>query len=1108
MDELLQRVGRFLTLKGRQCPEQRVIKIRSTSLLEPEVVSKEERYCDNRIKSSKYTILNFLPKNLFEQFRRIANFYFLIMGLIQLIIDSPVSPATSILPLLFVVSVTAIKQGYEDWLRHKADNEVNNQLVDVLSNGELEKIKAKDIKVGDIVRVSINKGFPCDMVMISSENSEGSCYVTTANLDGETNLKTFTSATETKSYQSVEQLKDLNATITCKQPLVELYNFVGYLSLKENENEETEIPLGTQNLLLRGARLRNTPFIYGCAVYTGQQTKMALNSKFKSAKVSVVERTMNAYLKFFLCLLVIEVGVCTGLHYWFAMNMDMTSYWYLDAHAPITASKVVEDFLAFLVILNYTIPISLYVTIEVQKFIGSKFFAWDLSMYDEDRNLAAKPNTSDLNEELGQVEYLFTDKTGTLTQNSMKFQQCIIGDKCYIDFKDQLCEKPEVHEVDPEPVKDITQEIKDFFEVLALCHTVRVDYSRFKSITTGRHYSVSGIEYCYQASSPDEKAFLDACRKYEVVFHGTYESKLRVSFQGDMMQYILLDCFDFDSDRKRMSVVVKNDKDEIYLLCKGAECAIMDRIVSGHKCLISQQINYYAKLGLRTLVIARKQLTPEEYTTAKQKIAEAKKDLKNREEMLSKVFNEVEDNLILLGATGVEDKLQDGVPETMRCLRDAGIKIWVLTGDKEETAVNISYSAGHFQEGSFELRLTNFKISNSSDIVDCQIELRKHLDIVNDKLSYGSRYVLIVDGSTLTILLKHNKEDLRTLCMECSTVLCCRLIPLQKASIVNLIKTSKLRPITAAIGDGANDVSMIQEAHVGLGLFGKEGRQAVRCSDYAFSQFRFLIPALLKHGHYYYVRVANLVQYFFYKNIAFITTQIYYGYFNTFSQQSLFESFLLMFYNITFTSLPIFIYGLFEQDINCAELMTIPTIYRGYYKNKLLSGKQFLKWNLLALWHSLVVYFGVQFLISDAASLFEDGKSIGNWSFGFMVYFVCTVTVNLKLAVETYSWYHLFALSFIITFVGSFILLFIYDSFLWSQFFDSNNLYMILQNILTSGAFWLCLIILPCVALLPDYLIKFIYDVKYHNKFQRAGCLIYSSPSIELLGYKNVGDAT
>ncbi|CAI9736655.1 probable phospholipid-transporting ATPase IF [Octopus vulgaris] len=885
--------------------------------------------------------------------------------------------------------------GYEDWLRHKADNEVNNQLVDVLSNGELEKIKAKDIKVGDIVRVSINKGFPCDMVMISSENSEGSCYVTTANLDGETNLKTFTSATETKSYQSVEQLKDLNATITCKQPLVELYNFVGYLSLKENENEETEIPLGTQNLLLRGARLRNTPFIYGCAVYTGQQTKMALNSKFKSAKVSVVERTMNAYLKFFLCLLVIEVGVCTGLHYWFAMNMDMTSYWYLDAHAPITASKVVEDFLAFLVILNYTIPISLYVTIEVQKFIGSKFFAWDLSMYDEDRNLAAKPNTSDLNEELGQVEYLFTDKTGTLTQNSMKFQQCIIGDKCYIDFKDQLCEKPEVHEVDPEPVKDITQEIKDFFEVLALCHTVRVDYSRFKSITTGRHYSVSGIEYSYQASSPDEKAFLDACRKYEVVFHGTYESKLRVSFQGDMMQYTLLDCFDFDSDRKRMSVVVKNDK----------ECAIMDRIVSGHKCLISQQINYYAKLGLRTLVIARKQLTPEEYATAKQKIAEAKKDLKNREEMLSKVFNEVEDNLILLGATGVEDKLQDGVPETMRCLRDAGIKIWVLTGDKEETAVNISYSAGHFQEGSFELRLTNFKISNSSDIVDCQIELRKHLDIVNDKLSYGSRYVLIVDGSTLTILLKHNKEDLRTLCMECSTVLCCRLIPLQKASIVNLIKTSKLRPITAAIGDGANDVSMIQEAHVGLGLFGKEGRQAVRCSDYAFSQFRFLIPALLKHGHYYYVRVANLVQYFFYKNIAFITTQIYYGYFNTFSQQSLFESFLLMFYNITFTSLPIFIYGLFEQDINCAELMTIPTIYR-------------------------------------------------------------------------------------------------------SQFFDSNNLYMILQNILTSGAFWLCLIILPCVALLPDYLIKFIYDVKYHNKFQRAGSKLYEASSMSVAFAKSSGVLT
>nr|XP_022336878.1 probable phospholipid-transporting ATPase IF isoform X7 [Crassostrea virginica]XP_022336879.1 probable phospholipid-transporting ATPase IF isoform X7 [Crassostrea virginica] len=1036
----------------------------------PEVaIHQHHHYPNNRVVSSKYTVWNFIPKNLFEQFRRIANFYFLCVGVIQLIIDSPVSPATSIAPLVFVVTVTAIKQGYEDWLRHKADNEVNNRKAFIVHNGKLTQVKAQNIKVGDIVKVKVNQGFPCDLVMLSSHDPEGKCYVTTANLDGETNLKTHFCVPETREFQRESDFTKLCATIECQQPIPDLYKFIGRITVYNNSDSVLK-SLGQENVLLRGARLKNTPYIYGCAIYTGPDTKMALNSKAKITKFSRVERGMNNYLIIFLVILLVEALVSTVLAYWY-MNQDrIGNPWYIpDAKQSLNAKNVISDFLSFMILYNYIIPISLYVTVEVQKFVGSMYLQWDLEMYDEEMDTACQANTSDLNEELGQVEYLFTDKTGTLTENDMQFRQCSIKAAKYQEVGGHL------HAMSPEggqsiPVFHFSPEIEEFLELLALCHTVRVDHHEANQTGASALYSHSGMEYEYQSSSPDEKAFVEACRRYGVVFHGTREDHLEVTFHGEMRRYKLLHVLEFDATRKRMSVIIQKENDEIVLLCKGAETAVLKIGISGEIDKTNQHIHDYAVLGLRTLALGKRVFSSSEYESVDRMLTEARNAMENREDKLNEAFQAIEKDLHIMGATAVEDRLQDGVPETITTLRRAGIKVWVLTGDKEETAVNISYSAGHIHDGMEELRVTKV---TCTDHTKCGEEITKNIHRCASRSSSSQQFVLIVDGFSLTFALSEHTEMFRKLCQMCAAVLCCRMSPLQKAEVVKLMKVASHTPVTAAIGDGANDVSMIQEAHVGLGIMGKEGRQAVRNSDYAFAKFRFLQRLLLVHGHYFYYRLATLVQYFFYKNVAFITMQLFFAFYSAFSQQSLLVSFHLMFYNITMTSLPIFIYSLFEQHISQHDLLDKPHLYKNITRNSKLDKKNFLQWNILGLWHVFVFFFGVVFLFGNDVSLWPNGKMMDLWSFGTIAYTVNVIAVNLKLCLETYYWPLPMFMAYVITGVGNLGMTLVYSMIRWPSLLQTlQDYYMVYTTSLSSGTVWLCIVVLAVIALLPDLLIR------------------------------------
>ncbi|XP_066517261.1 phospholipid-transporting ATPase IH isoform X4 [Hoplias malabaricus] len=1061
-----------------------------------------QRYPDNRIVSSKYTFWNFIPKNLFEQFRRIANFYFLIIFLVQLIIDTPTSPITSGLPLFFVITVTAIKQGYEDWLRHKADKAINQCPVHVVQHGKVVQKQSRKLQVGDIVLVKEDETFPCDLILLSTSRDDGTCFVTTASLDGESSHKTYYAVQDTKAFNTEEEVDTLQATIECEQPQPDLYKFVGRINIYLDRDEPIARPLGSENLLLRGATLKNTEYIYAVAIYTGMETKMALNYQSKSQKRSAVEKSMNAYLVVYLCILISKALINTVLKYVWQADPNRDEPWYnqkteteRQRHVLIRAFT---DFLAFMVLFNYIIPVSMYVTVEMQKFLGSYFITWDDEMFDEELGEGALVNTSDLNEELGQVEYVFTDKTGTLTENNMEFIECCVDGHVYVPHA--ICNgqimsgASSIDMIDSSPSAEGKEHEELFFRALCLCHTVQVkEEETVDGIKRGLHQGKSTSFYI--SSSPDEVALVEGMKRLGFTYMRLKDNHMEILNREDEIErFELLEVLNFDSVRRRMSVIVRSSSGELYLFCKGADSSIFPRVISGKVDQVRARVEHNAVEGLRTLCVAYKKLSWEEYEQVCHRLSSAKLALQDRDKKLAEAYDVIERDFILLGATAVEDRLQDKAADTIESLHKAGMKVWVLTGDKMETAAATCYASKLFHRNTQILELTTKRTEEQSlhDVLFdlSRTVLRHHGSMTRDTYTGLSGdfqdYGLIIDGATLSAVMKPSqggsggnyKEIFLDICRNCSAVLCCRMAPLQKAQIVKLIKASKEHPITLAIGDGANDVSMILEAHVGIGIMGKEGRQAARNSDYAIPKFKHLKKMLLVHGHYYYIRISELVQYFFYKNVCFIFPQFLYQFFCGFSQQPLYDTAYLTLYNISFTSLPILLYSLIEQHINMDILKRDPSLYRDIAKNSLLKWPIFVYWTFLGVFDAVVFFFGAFFLF-DNTTFTSNGQLMatntqmmfGNWTFGTLVFTVLVFTVTLKLALDTHYW----------TWINHFViwgslLFYIIFSLLWGgiiwPFLNYQRMYYVFMQMLASGPAWLSIILLIMVSLLPDVVKK------------------------------------
>ncbi|KAF9971218.1 hypothetical protein BGZ73_005886 [Actinomortierella ambigua] len=1649
-------------------------------------------YGSNRIKTAKYSAWNFLPKNLFEQFRRVANMFFLFMAILQLTpIFTVGSPFLTVFPLCFVVGVTAIKDGFEDYKRHVEDRNYNQRLVLQLKNvpnynypspgaggagggvgtwlaniyyafrsapkktlramhlkkkptRELQELDLDDlpeidqtygnnskdtaaahqqkeahmdadrkpaefikeqwanIRVGDIIMLKNNQPVPADAIILATSEAEGSCFIETKDLDGETNLKTRVSLHETSKYTTPRRCSRLRCVIDMEPVNANLYSCNGTLTMvsrrrpessaddvglhsrlhasrlnrystysasitssmlstprqsmeeevagtsesaaagatpsadpdrpaqggtdaseyakmhrplsrsrsrhsegaplpplppgKQELDEEEQpsdeqgpatpakpfghrmstfmqskrdslhrsqtrtsmggmselaknvmrnqhmasasrnntlkrkttlgqsdryreksLPVDINNMLLRGHVVRNTHWVIAVVVATGTETKIMLNSGETPSKRSRIEKTMNIQVAInFAILVVLCIIVAVGSSINDRKWRDTTAgQLWMPQTRGVTLAGVVT-FFSSLIIFQNIIPISLYISIEFVKTFQAYFIWQDTDMYDIELDQFCKPKTWNLTDDLGQVEYVFSDKTGTLTRNVMEFKKCTINGKIYGNnavagktdgerglemmqqandeeatgaqqtttpgisseekeklekekvlkeydqeirqiFEPTYVDAPELLSfADPGLLRDLigkssssssssptassslnngdhttatatthgavhyggltkeythdgsgSQNIRDFFTLLALCHTVVIeqpeeeieddeddDYGvyeegqspdqssdpngqvdengRFKNPNEAnqqqqqqgqgqtslgsvfgklrqkaegaRHLQIPGTAsnistgtatsgrprrpsnaannpmvddgkpkptLVYRAESPDEAALVAAAKNvgYAFVSRGaaaaaaatatngdaaggepskaakagtSSRQNINVNFLGQDYTYEQLDVIKFNSTRKRQTVIVREPKElggRILLLTKGADNVIYERLTkepsSEEEGRIREQterdIETFSNMGLRTLTLAQRLLDQATYDDWAQRYAEAGKALEDRARKVDEVAEEIERELTLLGATAIEDKLQDGVPDAIASLRQAGIKVWVLTGDKLETAINIGF-ASRLLEKNMKLEimrmgrketpeavLARFKklvdavlhgkryheddddddekkqlektasvtptVTNNSTAVapgdkteivegheaagastsasgaatpvwnekslppspspSAQSRDRRREeerataqgaggeeeddDSEDDDEDDGTRqHALIVDGAALKVLLDdpEARKDLIRLSDECYSVICCRASPLQKALVVELIRRGK-KTVCLAIGDGANDVSMIQAANIGVGIAGQEGMQAAMASDYSITQFRFVKKLVLVHGHWGYMRIAEMILNFFFKNIIWVGAVLWFQIYCGFSAYIFYDYTFVALYNLMFTAVPVLVLGATDQDLTAPYVLRFPGVYRLGILQKRYTQWRFVMYLLDGLWQSAVVFwfwrgvYGVNMLRTNGidASLLEFSTSVAVSNI---------IIASLYVGLHAYHWTWLmhFAVWGSIVFL---ILLIVLYGLIWP-----SPIYHVAFALFAQGSFWFMTILSIVAALLVRYTSLFV----------------------------------
>ncbi|XP_033111210.1 phospholipid-transporting ATPase IB-like [Anneissia japonica] len=1007
-------------------------------------------FLTNRVNTGKYTYLTFVPIFLYEQFRRYANIFFLFIALLQQIPGvSPTGRYTTLVPLLFILFVSAVKEIIEDFKRHNADVEVNNRKVQVYRGQKWMKRAWQDVCVGDIVKVERDEVFPADLILLASSEPQAMCYIETANLDGETNLKIRQGLPQTAHMTNCQELYNLSGSIECQLPNRHIYEFVGNVKIKEEAT--TKIPLGPNQLLLRGATLKNTHWIHGVVIYTGHESKLLMNSRSAPLKQSMVDKTTNSQI-FYLFFGLLTLALISAIAQQAWTNKQKFNHWYLG-YQDKKPSNFFYNFLTFIILYNNLIPISLPVTLELVKFGQALFINSDIEMYHEDTDTPAQARTSNLNDELGQVKYIFSDKTGTLTCNMMQFRRCSIAGIKYGSAKDN---SPVFS--DPQLLQNLSEKhassahIRMFLTMLAVCHTV---------VPEREHGKLS-----YQASSPDEGALVKAANDLGFVFTERTPEYVEIDVHGEVERYYILNVLEFTSQRKRMSTIVRTEDGRIFVLCKGADTVIYDRLGKDQEFKEStlQHLEEFASEGLRTLCFAFREVAQDEYDEWSATFYKASTALKDREAKLEEAAELIEMNFMLIGSSAIEDKLQEGVPETIATLLLADIRIWVLTGDKQETAINIGY-ASHLINQNMQLL-----IMNEDSLDQTRDRLRMLIDEYVDPSGIQNEVSLIVDGKTLIYALDFSlRKDFLELAICCKSVICCRVSPMQKSELVELVKQN-VHAVTLAIGDGANDVSMIQAADVGIGISGNEGLQAANSSDYSIAQFRFLKKLMLVHGVWSYSRISKLILYSFYKNICLYIMEFWFAMMNGWSGQILFNRWCIAFYNVIFTVMPPFAIGLFDRNISAQSMQRFPQLYKPSQNAKYFNTKVFWMWTVNSIIHSLLIFWiSIGALHQDAA--FKSGYT-GDYLFvGNMVYTYVVVVVSLKagLEMEAWSWPVHFSLwhGFL-----SWLTFFAIYSACFPVFPSAGDMSGESHMVFSCSIFWMLLFLIPVAVLMRDVVWK------------------------------------
>ncbi|KAI3538567.1 phospholipid-translocating P-type ATPase [Colletotrichum filicis] len=1239
----------------------------------------KKSYANNFIRSSRYTIWSFLPKQLLFQFSKMGNFYFLVVGIIQAIPGlSTTGQWTTIAPLAVFVSLSMAKEGYDDYRRYLLAKTENLSRAWVLGerskkatarmkrhkDGEVAEYSAdgwteiewQDLKVGDVVRLQRDDDIPADIVLLYASGPNGTAYIETMALDGETNLKAKrASPVLAERCQTLQGIESCQATIVSEDPNLDLYRYDGRVTV----NGET-LPLSLDNVIYRGSTVRNTTEAIGIVVNTGEECKIRMNAhKHVRTKAPAMQRVLNRIVVW---LIVVLLGLSSGLtlgHYLWRDPAE--SSWYFMGERI----KMRKIFIAFILMFNTLIPLSLYISLEIIKIIQF-YMMGDVEMYDPVTNTPMVANTTTILEDLGQVNYVFSDKTGTLTENVMRFRKMSVAGTAWlhdmdierdehakqklIDMarkkrkgkgKDKNREKttsdhdnyssstpvqgrPSIStygrgrstsrapQAEPElktedlldylrrkPDTVFSKKAKQFLLCIALCHTCLPETKEDGEIE-------------YQAASPDELALVEAARDlgYLLIDRPAQSVILQIPEADGTIKretYQVLDVIEFSSQRKRMSIIMRMPDGRVCVYCKGADNVILPRLklsglatqkasdvnrrasirrsverekaqqrlstsgtprssfaigrtsMSDRRSMMNQRIsgdmlrrssavtddadawtsrrgsadilspmsaheiwssprhsmamsanedevddfidesmalnegtvlercfthiNEFASEGLRTLLYGYRYISEDDYNTWKRIYHDATTSLDNRQEKIEAAGELIEDKFELAGATAIEDRLQEGVPETIEKLRRADIKVWMLTGDKRETAINIGHSAGLCKPFSevfiLDATMGNLQESILSTLGEVARGMAPHA-------------VVVVDGQTLGII--EGDDDLSflffDLVVRVDSVICCRASPSQKATLVKRIRRQVPHSLTLAIGDGANDIGMIQASHVGIGISGREGLQAARISDYAIAQFRFLQRLLFVHGRWNYLRTGRYILATFWKEIVFFLPQAYFQRYTGYTGTSLYENWSLTVFNTFFTSLAVILLGGLEKDLQAKTLLEFPELYTFGHKNRAFNIKLYIGWTFLGLIESLIIFW-VTWAVYNSLP-FDQDTSL--YAMGSVPFTVAVVFINIKLLVLEMENKNIIILAGFLISVGGW---FLWNIILSAAFRPILRIYQIrhafIHNFGRTLSFWttilLALATVICLELIVDAIRRVYWprDVDIMQRLERKG---------------------
>ncbi|CCK69918.1 aminophospholipid-translocating P4-type ATPase NEO1 KNAG_0D01670 [Huiozyma naganishii CBS 8797] len=917
----------------------------------------KNKYPTNEVSNAKYNAITFVPTLLYEQFKFFFNLYFLIVALSQAVPALRIGYLSSyIVPLAFVLTVTMSKEALDDVQRRRRDMESNNELYEVVSQNRM--VPSKDLKVGELVKLHKGDRVPADMILLRSSESSGETFIKTDQLDGETDWKLRVAPAVTQSLDDSDLQNKI--TITASAPKKSIHAFLGKVTYKNSSSN----PLSIDNTLWANTVLASTGYCVGCVVYTGKDTRQAMNTTVATVKTGLLELEINSISKI-LCASVFALSVAlvcfAGFH-----NND----WYVDI-------------MRYLILFSTIIPVSLRVNLDLAKSVYAHQIEHDKTIPE------TIVRTSTIPEDLGRIEYLLSDKTGTLTQNDMQLKKIHLGTVSYTPETNDIVSgyvsnligrKSTIGGVSTSR-RDISGRVCDMIVALAICHNVTPTFE--------------DDELTYQAASPDEIAIV---KFTEVVGLSLFKRDrhsvtLLHSKSGATFHYDILKTFPFNSDSKRMGIIVYDkERDEYLFFQKGAD-TVMSKIVESNDWLEEETANM-AREGLRTLVVGRKKLSKKLFEQFNKDYEEASLSMLSRDQQMSGIIGKfLEHDLELLGLTGVEDKLQKDVKSSIELLRNAGIKIWMLTGDKVETARCVSISAKLISRGQYVHIIT--KLSKPEGALN-QLEY----------LKINKNACLLIDGESLSMYLTYYREEFFDIAIRLPTVIACRCTPQQKADVALIIRELTGKRV-CCIGDGGNDVSMIQCADVGVGIVGKEGKQASLAADFSITQFCHLTELLLWHGRNSYKRSAKLAQFVMHRGLVIAICQAVYSICSSFEPIALYKGWLMVGYATCYTMAPVFSLTL-DHDIDESLTKMYPELYKDLTEGKSLSYKTFFVWCALSLYQGCIIQWFSQAFTGLATDNFTKMVSI---SFTALV-----INELIMVALEIYTWNKTMVVTELVTF--------------------------------------------------------------------------------------------